>query len=88
MTVDLALMITFRRRTVSIESLKLSIVFVHNLIAKDTIDEWVDTLLNAKYQAAQLAQGDISCEKFDAEFTYDLSESLAQILSPVSHAKS
>ena len=60
--------------------------FIHNLIAKDTIDEWVDALLNAKYQAAQLAQGDISCEKFDAEFTYDISESLAQILSPVSHA--
>ena len=60
--------------------------FVHNIIAKDTIDEWVDTLLNAKHQAAQLVQGDISCEEFDAEFTYDLSESLAQILSPVSHA--
>lgn len=55
--------------------------FVHNLIAKDTIDEWVDTLLNTKYQAAQLAQGDISREEFDAEFTCDLSGSLAQILS-------
>ena len=60
--------------------------FVHNLMAKDTIDEWVDILLNAKYQAARLAQGDISCEKFEAEFTYDLSDSLAQILSPVDHA--
>ena len=60
--------------------------FVHNLIAKDTIDEWVDILLNAKYQAAQLAQGDISCEKFEAEFTYDVSGSLAQILSPIDHS--
>ena len=59
--------------------------FVHNLIGKDTIDEWVDILLNAKYQAAQLAQGDISREKFDAEFKYDLSDSLKQILSPASH---
>ena len=60
--------------------------FVHNLIAKDTIDEWVDILLNAKYQAAQLTQGDISHNEFEAEFTNDLSGSLAQILSPESHA--
>lgn len=60
--------------------------FVHNLIAKDTIDEWVDILLNAKYQAAQLTQGDISRNEFEAEFTHDLSSSLAQILSPESHA--
>ena len=56
--------------------------FVHNLIAKRTIDEWVDSLLNAKYQAAQLTQGDISREEFDAGFTRNLSEALAQVLSP------
>lgn len=56
--------------------------FVHNLIAKNTIDEWVDTLLNAKYQAARLTQGDISQDEFDATFTCDLSDSLMQILSP------
>lgn len=56
--------------------------FVHNLIAEDTIDEWVDTLLRAKYQAAQLAQGDISQKTFDATFRCDLSEALKQILSP------
>ena len=55
--------------------------FVHNLIAKDTIDEWVDTLLNAKYQAAQLAQGDISRNDFDAAFKCNLSSALTQILS-------
>lgn len=55
--------------------------FVHNLIAQDTVDEWVDMLLNAKYKAAQLTQGDITRENFDAAFTNELSESLAQILS-------
>ena len=60
--------------------------FVHNLIAKGTIDEWVDILLNTKYQAAQLTQGDISRNEFEAEFTCDLSGSLAQILSPEGHA--
>ena len=56
--------------------------FVHNIIAKGTVDEWVDELLNAKYQAAQLMQGDISREEFNSGFTYDLSGALAQILSP------
>ena len=29
--------------------------FIHNLIANETIDEWVDVLLTAKYRATQLA---------------------------------
>ena len=55
---------------------------MHNIIAKGTVDEWVDELLNAKYQAAQLTQGDISREQFNSGYTYDLSGALAQILSP------
>ena len=60
--------------------------FVHNLIARDTIDEWVDMLLNAKYQAAQLTQGDILRDEFDSAFTCDLSGALAQILSHPGHS--
>jgi len=60
--------------------------FVHNLIAKDTIDEWVDMLLNAKYQAAQLTQGDISRDEFGETFTCDLSGALAQILTHPGHS--
>lgn len=60
--------------------------FVHNLIAKATIDEWVDLLLNAKYQAAQLTQGDISRDEFSATFMCDLSGALTQILSPHVHS--
>lgn len=56
--------------------------FVHNIIVRDTIDEWVDVLLNAKYQAAQLAQGDITREEFNTEFRRDLPDILPQILSP------
>jgi len=54
--------------------------FVHNILAKNTIDEWVDDLLNAKYQTAQLVQGDISKDSFDTEFNFDLSDALVQIL--------
>ena len=54
--------------------------FVHNLIAVNTIDEWVDRLLYAKYQAAQLAQGDIDEARFNREMDFNLSEALQEIL--------
>ena len=55
--------------------------FVHNLMASNTIDEWVDGLLNAKHRAAQLAQGDIAPDDFKATFAGSLKESLAGILA-------
>ena len=54
--------------------------FIHNLIAVNTIDEWVDRLLYAKYQAAQLAQGDIGEARFNREMDFNLSEALQEIL--------
>lgn len=56
--------------------------FVHNLIAEDTIDEWVDRLLNAKHQAARLTQGDIEASEFDSNFDFELSDALKKILNP------
>ncbi len=56
--------------------------FVHNLIARGTIDEWVDTLLNAKHQAARLTQGDISRSEFTQTFNFNLSDALKEILLP------
>lgn len=58
--------------------------FVHNLMARNTIDEWVDALLNAKHQAAQLVQGDISKETFNEFFDGNVSDMLADILAPKS----
>ena len=55
--------------------------YVHNLIATDTIDEWVDALLNAKRQAAALAQGDISDLEFSTSFVDDLGELLEEVLT-------
>ncbi len=51
-----------------------------NVVAKDTIDEWVDSLVNAKTLAAQLAQGDISREKFAADMTYGFDAILKKVL--------
>lgn len=59
--------------------------FVHNLIAKTTIDEWIDRLLTAKHHAAQLAQGDIDQSEFADRFEFDLSDILQEILSPEIH---
>ncbi len=55
--------------------------FVHNLIAENTIDEWIDGLLNAKYQAARLVQGDIREAEFNSLFDYDLPGTLSKILN-------
>ena len=54
--------------------------YIHNLIATDTIDEWVEVLLTAKYRAAQLAQGDIDIAAFRASFRTDVSEVLRAVL--------
>ena len=56
--------------------------FIHNLIANDTIDEWVDVLLTAKYRAAQLSQGDIDAAEFHDSFRTDVSEVLQGVLFP------
>lgn len=56
--------------------------FIHNLIARDTIDEWVDVLLTAKYRAAQLAEGDIDIAAFGDSFRTDIAEVLQGVLFP------
>ncbi|MXZ79912.1 MAG: DEAD/DEAH box helicase [Gammaproteobacteria bacterium] len=56
--------------------------FIHNLIATDTIDEWVDILLTAKYRAAQLAQGDIDTGAFRDLYRTDVHEVLQGVLLP------
>ena len=43
--------------------------FVHRIIAHDTIDEWVDKLLEAKREAAGLAQGDMVRRTADFDWT-------------------
>jgi SNF2 family DNA or RNA helicase len=53
---------------------------VFNLIMRDSIDEWVDTLLDAKHLAAQLAQGDISREYFKSRMSYDFTSVVREIL--------
>lgn len=45
--------------------------YVTNLLAADSIDQWVNLLLNAKHLAAQLAQGDISQSQYHESAAHD-----------------
>jgi len=54
--------------------------FVYNLIMVDSVDEWVDALLEEKRLAAQLTQGDISVEDYSSKATLSFFELLQQIL--------
>ena len=82
MTAASALTTTCRPKTEFTVSRKLGDCYIHNLIARDTIDEWVDVLLAAKYRAAQLAQGDINISTFHESFRSDVSEVLRVVLFP------
>ena len=54
--------------------------YVYNLVMKDSIDEWVDILLNAKHLAAQLGQNDITLEYYRSQISYSFGEIVKQIL--------
>jgi SNF2 family DNA or RNA helicase len=58
---------------------------VFNLIMRDSIDEWVDVLLDAKHLAAQLAQGDISGDYFKSRMSYDFLSIVRGILGLNDH---
>lgn len=55
--------------------------YIHNIIMLDSIDEWVDALLKAKYNAASLTQGDISLTEYKQTADYSFGELVKEILS-------
>ena len=54
--------------------------FVTNLVAADTVDDWVDALLMAKHLAAQLGQGDIDRQEYDKRANYAFGEMVRDVL--------
>lgn len=54
---------------------------VYKLIMRDSIDEWIDTLLDAKHSSARLSQGDIDSETYVAEMRYDFADMLRKVLA-------
>jgi SNF2 family DNA or RNA helicase len=54
--------------------------FVYNLIIPDSIDEWIDLLVEQKRLAAQLVQGDIAPDAFMDRADFSFADLLARIL--------
>jgi SNF2 family DNA or RNA helicase len=54
---------------------------IYNLIIPDSIDEWVDELIETKSLAARLGQGDINVEQFLASASNRFNEILGEILN-------
>ena len=54
--------------------------FVYNLIMVDSVDEWVDALIEEKRLAAQLTQGDITIDEYGAKATLSFFDVLRKIL--------
>ncbi len=55
--------------------------YIHNLIVRNSVDEWIDLLLKAKQTAAFLVQGDISEEEYNLSIDYSFGEIIKEILN-------
>ena len=53
---------------------------VEVLIARNSVDEWVDELLAAKQLAAALVQSDISLDEYQARASYNFNQILSEVL--------
>lgn len=54
--------------------------YIHNIIMNGSIDEWVDALLQAKQNAAFLAQGDISKDDYTRIADYSFGDLIKEVL--------
>jgi SNF2 family DNA or RNA helicase len=54
--------------------------FVYNLIMRDSIDEWIEALIEQKRLAGQLVQGDISGKAYAEKSDFSFAELLRRIL--------
>lgn len=57
--------------------------FIYNIMIRNSIDEWIDILLNAKEQSAKLGQGDISIEEYKKNIDYSFGQIVKNILGGV-----
>lgn len=55
--------------------------YIYVFTARETIDEWIDLLIDAKRFAAQLAQGDISLEEYRRHESYEFQTMIKEVLA-------
>lgn len=53
---------------------------IYNIMIKGSIDEWIDSLLLAKQNAAKLSQGDITLEEYRRKIDYSYGDMIKDIL--------
>lgn len=56
--------------------------YIHNIIMKNSIDEWVDVLLRSKQNAAFLTQGDITLKEYQQVADYSFGDLIKSVLFP------
>ncbi len=54
--------------------------FVYTLVMQDSVDEWIESLIESKKLAAQLTQGDIDAETYAQKAQYSFVEILERVL--------
>ena len=54
--------------------------YIYKILSKHSIDNWVESLLEAKEVAARYGQGDIDSKEFTKRINYDFAEILSDIL--------
>ena len=54
--------------------------YIYNLLIEESVDIWIDKLLNAKQYAAFLAQGDIPLSEYTESVDYSYGEIIREIL--------
>lgn len=55
--------------------------YIYDFIMKDSIDEWVDALIESKHYSAKLLQNDISLDEYNKNVNYDYSLIFKNILN-------
>ncbi len=54
--------------------------YIYNLITKNSIEEWVEALVNTKHTAAQFIQGDITELEYNEQIDFNFNKILEEIL--------
>jgi SNF2 family DNA or RNA helicase len=54
--------------------------YVHNILMQESVDEWIDILINAKHWSAKLAQGDVALDEYADNMNYTFREVMRNVL--------
>ena len=54
--------------------------YIYKLLTEDSIDDWIEALLDAKEVAARFGQGDIDEKEYSKRINFDFAEILKDIL--------